>query len=263
MDAQGDLADDERGHVETTVADPLAPRPAVDRLDRHDRRGWADWGPLAGLAVSAAVLLAVVVQADVGAIADEGWRDDATWMTAIGMGLIGLALAAVSLATGPDRTSGVLPRVATLVAVLGAFGAVVVVGLADQRGGEQPEAAPVADAGPTAAGAPDDAQGGAPIGLDSAFDPATLTEAAAPILARTPVSVDLNAVGRQLIAREMGCRPRDLVGTSVAGAAIGGTWAEPLVVLNVPVRADGALISACSRVMVRLPVQAGIARTFS
>ncbi len=260
-------------HRDETVTYDTSARPTPPSADRDDeapvaaavtRQPWSGWGSLAALAVSAGVLLAVVMQADIGAIAEEGWRDDATLAAAVGMGFIGLALAAVSWSLPAARAVGVFARAATLVAVLAAFGAVIVVSLADQRGGEASEAA-AADPAPAAVGAEatEADAGEPPIGLENAFRPRTLTEAAAPILARQLVSVDLNATGRQLIAPEMGCRARDLVGTTVAGAAIGGTWAEPLVVLNVPVRPDGSLIDTCGRVMVRLPVQAGIARPFA
>jgi hypothetical protein len=216
---------------------------------------------LAVLAVAAAVLVAVAFQADIADIADEGWKDNALYALAGALGVLGLAVAAIAwtLPMGPVRA--VAPRVLTLVAVLAAFAGAVVIGLADQQGGTV--ATPTGAVAAGAAASPDavatDPQGEPPIGIGNAFEPATVTETAIPIVERTIVTLQLNPTGRQLVAAEMRCRPIDLFGTAVTGTAIGGTWAEPLVVLNQPVRVDGSTIARCRRVIVRLPVQAGIA----
>jgi hypothetical protein len=222
------------------------------------------WALLAVLGIAAAVLAAGIIHADIGTIADQDWQDWALWASAIAMALVGGAVASLAWTLPTGATTALYPRVVTMLAVVAAFAAVIVVGVADEKGDEAAQDA-VTSSAATEPGLEDPAtdQATGPIGIDHAFDPATLTESAIPIAVRTFVSVDLNVTGRELIAAEMGCRPRDLVGTTLAGSAIGGTWVEPLVALNPPVREDGTTVARCTRVTVRLPVQAGSARPFS
>jgi hypothetical protein len=261
---------DEAADEASSPAEPTRPLTVADLVGegtirpRNDRPAWSGWASLAVLGIAAAVLVAVVLHADIGDIADDGWRNAALWAAGIATGLLGVAVAAISwtLPTGP--TSALYPRVLSSVAVLVAFAAVVVVGLADEQGGESPQVAavvrssgnaPVAADGTTAP-----AEAEPPVSFDNAFAPEALTSSAIPIIVRTLVILDLTRGGRELIAGEMGCPTSDLVGTTVGGTAIGGTWAEPLVVLSPPNRANGDPILRCRAVMVRLPVDAGLAR---
>ena len=54
-------------------------------------------------------------------------------------------------------------------------------------------------------------------------------------------------------------RPQDLRNNAVLGTAIGGTWAQPPVVVGPPVKEDGDLVARCHRATVRLPLEAGVA----
>ena len=55
---------------------------------------------------------------------------------------------------------------------------------------------------------------------------------ALPVTERTLVTLELTPPGNQLLAGAMGCRPQDLRNNEVLGTAIGGTWAQPLVVVG-------------------------------
>lgn len=57
----------------------------------------------------------------------------------------------------------------------------------------------------------------------------------------------------------MACRPADFSG-AVLGTAIGGTWAQPLILLARPILRNGNTAERCTRTIIRLPIEAGVAR---
>ena len=249
---------DEAADEASSPAEPTAPLTVADLVGegtirpRNDRPAWSGWASLAVLGIAAAVLVAVVLHADIGDIADDGWRNAALWAAGIATGLLGVAVAAISwtLPTGP--TSALYPRVLSSVAVLVAFAAVVVVGLADEQGGESPQVAAVgAVIGRRPRGCRRHHRAGrgrATGQLRRRLRPGDAHLVGHPHhRAHAGERSTSPGRGRELIAGEMGCPTRDLVGTTVGGTAIGGTWAEPLVVLSPPIRENGDPIRAAGR----------------
>lgn len=247
--------DDDDAPAEVTPG-PGAPRGA----EPPTRWSGSGWALLAILAILAAVLVAVVVQVDIDAIADTGWRENALWAVGAAVALLGLGLAALAWTVGTDDTDSALARGAVLAAVLGVVGAVVVVGLADEQGGELASAPPAPESGVVSAADGSTVVPDAPLGFGEALDAENLTSVALPVEARTLVTLELTPAGRELLAGAMSCRAVNLRVNGVIGTAIGGTWAQPLVVVSPPFNEDGDLVTPCRRALVRLPVGAGVAR---
>jgi hypothetical protein len=208
---------------------------------------------VAVLAILAAVLTTVVVHADIPAIADDGWRGHALQAAGAGAALLGLALATVVWSATSSRSSGVVARITVILAAVVMTGSVALVGAADEYGGERRAPAPRLLAPREVP--PDD-----PIELNEALDEANLAPAAIAIKDRTSVTIELNRTGRQLFAAAMGCRPSDFLTNRVVGAAVGGTWAEPLLQVASPFNEDGDPVARCQRVLIRLPTVAGTVR---
>lgn len=241
-----------------TMADLATSRARRPAADGDPRVGWA---LLAVLVVALAVLGTVVIRADIDTMADPGWRDNALWAAATAVVLLGAALAVVAWTAGTDRAGGTLARASVFAAVVAATGASVVVAVADDQAGEIARSAPVtttSGAGPV--GNEDGSIADEPLAIEDAFDPEVMAPVALPVGARTRVVLDLTVAGRRLAASAMRCRLRDVSENEVEGIAIGGTWAQPLVVVEPPVDEDGEPVSRCQQVLLRLPIQAGIAR---
>lgn len=220
--------------------------------------GRPGWALLAIVALVAAMLGVVVVHADISRIADPGWRDNALWATGAALVLLGAALGTVAWTIATEDAGSTLPRVAVLAAVIGGVGAVLVVGLADEQGGEvarsSATAVPAVTSDTVAPPEPEP-----PLGLNDALNAENLTSASLVVAERTLVTLDLTPAGNQFLAGAMGCRPQDLRNNEVLGTAIGGTWVQPLVVVGSPVKEDGSLVARCRRTTVRLPLAAGTA----
>jgi hypothetical protein len=229
----------------------------------------AGWALLVVVGLLALLLGAVVVHADIAGMQDPGWQDNALWAAGAGLALLGLALAAVSWTVATDGDQG-FTRVAVLAAVIGVIAATVFVGVADVQAGEQPNTIVATAPAPVATGAAEapsspgpDASSGLigeePIIPAEAQDLENLTSLAQVIESRTFVTLELTLTGRRLLARAMRCLPGDFSGTNVVGVAIGGTWVQPLVAVEPPRRGETP-IQRCHQAVVRLPVQAGLAR---
>jgi len=219
----------------------------------------AGWALLAIVALVTVLLGVVVVQADIENIADPGWRDNALWAAGAALVLLGVALGAVAWTVATEHAGSTLPRVAVLAAVIGGIGAVLVVGLADEQGGEVARSSVASAPAPAPAPARAVREPEPPLGLNDALNFENLTAVALPVTERTLVTLDLTPAGNQLIAGAMGCRPQDLRDNEVLGTAVGGTWVQPLVVVGPPVMEDGNVVARCGRATVRLPLVAGIA----
>lgn len=243
-------------HDDTPEDSPAAPTPApVERGPAPERAGWP---LLAILALVGSLLVVVVVQVDIEAVADPGWRDNALWAAGAALILLGLGLAAVAWTVATEAAGSTLPRVAVLAAVIGAVGAVVVLGLAEEQGGEIATSS-VAPQTAIATAEGLESEPEPPLGLNDALAIENLTSVALPVTERTLVTLDLTPPGNQFLAGAMGCRAQDLRDNEVLGTAVGGTWVQPLVVVGPPVREDGDLVTRCRRTTVRLPIGAGVA----
>jgi hypothetical protein len=235
----------------------VTPATAVDR-----RVG----GALLLVVLALGVLLAVVyVHADLPTIADDGWRGNANWAAAVGLVLLGVALAVITWTYASASADSTLARSAVLASVIGVVGAVLVIGLADENGGQLATSSidPVVTSGdgaaPTVATEDGVVVPEPPLGLNEALQVENLTSVAFPVEERTFVSLELTNAGRDMLARAMGCRPADLAQNTVLGTIVGGTWIQPLVVVGPPVREDDSLVARCHRVATRLPTAAGFA----
>lgn len=235
-----------------TIATPGA-RP-VERLTD----GRPTWALLAVLGVLSVLLGTVVVHADIGAVADTGWQENALWAAGAAVVLLGVALAAVAWTVGTPRSGSRLTRATVLAAVFGVVAAIVVVGLADDRGGENARGSDRSSAPVISAEAAEPVE--PVLGVDDALNPAYLAPSSLPIDARQTVTLELTRVGEELLADAMGCRPDDLRNNGVIGSAIGGTWAQPLLVVSPPFDLEGESVERCRRVVIRLPIVAGVVR---
>lgn len=230
---------------------PSTPSPVVTRQR-------TTWGVLATLLLATALLITAVAVVDLDAVADSGWRTTALWAVGLAVLFLGIALAAVAWTADGARPGLAQPGPLATVAVLAVVGAVIVAGLAQERGGTEPEVSPapavVAGTGGGSGAFSEDE----PLRVQDALRQDVLTEVAFPITEREVVNLELTAVGRELVAGAMGCEPADLVRNRVIGTAVGGTWVQPLVVLLPPVRPNGGSVRRCHRAVVRLPQAAGI-----
>jgi hypothetical protein len=257
------VAEDEQ--PEADEAEPATPAPVLTWSDvRPPRRPGVDrgtvWAQLAIIVLLAVLLAGAVGRVELDRIADDGWQDNALWAVGTAVVLLGLALAAVATTLASTSARGVMARVTILAATIGVVAAVIVVGLADVNGGEVAASSVPATAIVRGGGnnrLPADAT---PVTPADALSPENLAPSSLPIPERTTVTISLTVVGRQLMARAMGCQPNDFVGRSLVGAAIGGTWAEPLLVPNAPFDADGNSVDRCHTAVVRLPIDAGTIR---
>ena len=219
------------------------------------------WVLLGVVAVAAAVLITVLAVVDLGAVEDDSWRTAGLWTAGVALALLGVALAAVAWRLAPSERGWGWVRIVVVLAVVGVVAGGVVVGLAREQGGAATE--PVA-ADPVGAEAADPAgEGTAPlpdesVGLDDALDIEGIVGSSLPVDVRTSVALDLTRQGRELAAEAGGCAPRDYRG-AVLGVAIGGSWAQPLVLLGPPLDADGDPIQRCRNAILRLPLEAGLA----
>jgi hypothetical protein len=211
-----------------------------------------------------ALLVAAFLHADVQTIADDGWQGNALWAAGVAVVLLGLALGVLAWTIASASADSTLARTAVVAAVLGVVGAVLVLGLADEQGGQLASSdTPVAPQVSTGSGVPT-ADGSIvtpepPIALNEALEIENLTSVAFPVTERVLVSLELTNVGRDMLARAMGCRPSDLGPNTVLGTVVGGTWVQPLVIVGPPVREDDTLVARCHRVATRLPTAAGFA----
>jgi hypothetical protein len=249
--------------TETTPepAVPAAPVAAPTAPPAPAARGPVGWVSvvLLVIVVLLGVLLAVEwVHADAATIADEGWRNNAQWAAGVGVVLLGIALAVMAWTLALGSKEPVMARVAVVIAAVGVVGAVVVMGVADEQGGQLAHSSTPPVVTSTAAGEEGEPPPDEPLTLEEAIDPQNLTGSAIPIDVRTFVLLDLTQEGRRFVASAMSCRPADLSGREVSGYAIGGTWAQPLVVVNPPTTEDGDVIARCRRTILRLPQEAGI-----
>lgn len=219
--------------------------------------GRPGWALLAVLGILTVLLATVVIHADIDAIADAGWQENALWAAGAAVVLLGIALAATAWTVSTPQSGSWLTRVAVLAAVFGVVGAIVVVGLADDRGGETARA----QGAPVSLAAAEAAQPEEPVlGVADALDPAYLAPSSLPIDVRQVVTLELTRVGQELLANAMGCRPSDLRNNGVIGSAIGGTWAQPLLVVSPPFDVEGESVERCRRIIIRLPIVAGVIR---
>jgi hypothetical protein len=261
------VAEDEApaaGHEDgtETTPEPMVPvAPVAAAPTTTASRGPVGWVSLVLLAIVVllGVLLAVEwVHADAATIADEGWRNNAQWAAAVGVVLLGIALAVMAWTLAVGSKEPVMARVAVVIAAVGVVGAVVVMGVADEQGGQLAHSSTPPVVTSTAVGEEGEPAPDEPLTLEEALDPENLTTAAIPIEARTFVLFDLTEEGRRFVAGAMGCRPADLANRTLNGYAIGGTWAQPLVVVNPPASASGRVIARCERTILRLPQEAGV-----
>jgi hypothetical protein len=258
-DLPTDVAEDDRPLL---TRDDLVATHRVTPATPVDRRVG---GSLLVVVLALGVLLGIVyVHADLQTIADDGWRGNANWAAAVGLVLLGVALAVITWTFASASADSTLARSAVLASVIGVVGAVLVIGLADENGGQLATSSiePVVTSGddaqaPVATG--DGVVPERPLGLNEALQVENLTSVAFPVEERTFVSLELTNAGRDMLARAMGCRPADLAQNTVFGTIVGGTWIQPLVVVGPPVREDDSLVARCHRVATRLPTAAGFA----
>lgn len=243
------MADDEdlAGEVEPVpvlTRDDLRPAPPEPR---------AVWTYLVAVLAAGTLLAVAVVHADLSSVADDGWRSIARWASAAALVLLVLGLGAIVLAAGTDRRSAA--RTLSLASVIAVGAAVLVIGLADANGGQLATSSPIAVASPAEEPGRD-----VPLVPEDALDDAELAGSALPIEARTAVAIELTPAGRELFAAAMGCRPMDFVNNGLVGTAIGGTWTQPLLLVGSPFNESGREVARCARVVLRLPLEAGIVR---
>ena len=257
------MADDE---TDVTRTEPVAAAPRRGLVVTRDGR--ANWPLLAILAVLTGLLVAVFVNADISRIADESWRENALWAATVAAVLLGVALAAVAWSMTSASSDSLFPRASTVAAIVAVMGAVVVIGVANEQGGHlatSDTAIQVIDGGSSSGGEDgEDADGDEEvIRPRDALVPQNLANAAIPIEIRTVVTVDLTSAGRALLARAMDCRASDFRTTLVVANAIGGTWAQPLLIVGAPTDEEGEPVVRCKRTIVQLPIQAGTIRPYT
>jgi hypothetical protein len=246
--------------------DSFEPAPVLARDDLlTPRRPTIDrgmmWAQLVVVVLLALLLAAAVGRVEIDRIADQGWKDNALWAVGTAVVLLGFAIAAVTTTLTSTTTTGAMARVTILAATIGVIAAVVVVGLADVNGGEIARSSvPPTVTSTSTDGGDGEAAVDEPLAPANALEPEYLATVALPIPERTTVTISLTGQGRRLMARAMGCRPGDFVGRSLVGAAIGGTWAQPLLVPQSPFDADGVSVERCQPAVVRLPMTGGTIR---
>ena len=272
------MAEDEQPTAEPTEPsepvesfEPVTPAPVLTRDDLTTRRPTIDrgsmWAQLVIVIVLALLLAGAVGRVEIDRIADEGWKDNALWAVGTAVVLLGFALAALTTTLTSTTTTGAMARVTILAATVAVVAAVVVVGLADVNGGEVarsavPPTVTSDDAGGRGGNGGDggEATVDEPLAPANALEPDYLAPVALPIPERTTVTISLTGQGRRIMARAMSCRPGDFVGRSLVGAAIGGTWAQPLLVPQSPFDAEGVSVDRCQPAVVRLPMTGGTIR---
>lgn len=233
---------------------------AVPVTTPHSAAGWLSIVLLVIVALLGVLLAVEWVHADTATIADEGWRNNAQWAAAVGVALLGIALGVMAWTLAVGSKDPVWARVAVVVAAVGVVGAVVVMGVADEQGGQLARSStpPVVTADGDGGGEDGEPAPDEPLTLREARDPENVAPAAIPIAVRQFVLFDLTDQGRRYVAGAMGCRPADLADREIGGYAIGGTWAQPLVVVNPPASENGPVNLRCRRTILRLPIEAGI-----
>lgn len=229
--------------------------------DRTARGGWVLLAVMGLLTVVLVTALAVV---DVQAIADDDWRTAALWAAAGALVALAVGLVATVWRLTPPGRSGRAARILVTIAIVAVVGGVGVIGLAQEQGGEAEDPEPVAVAEDSAATTDEVAVAGfnpdllEPVGMGDALDIDTIVRSSLPVDVRTTVALELTLPGRQLVAEAAGCRPRDFTGATL-GVAIGGTWAQPLVLVGRPLNSNQEPIERCHNAIVLLPIEAGLA----
>lgn len=250
---------------EAVPEEPAVPEETAPEQTPVGDAGRSGWWLLAGLAVLAATFVTLLLSVDIQDIVDDSWRQAALLATGVGLVFLGAAFVAVLLRLAPEDPAWSLARSAMIAAVVTGVGAIIAVGLAREQGGTEPPAAErttiVTGQGGGAPGdgsAEDQAAPDEPVPPSAALDPDQLTRAALPVDVRTSVTLELNRIGRRLAANAGGCRPDDYHGV-VLGIAIGGTWAQPLLLVAPPINARGNTVRNCDTAILRLPLSAGVA----
>jgi hypothetical protein len=198
---------------------------------------------------------------DVDDIAEDDWRAAALWSAGVALALLGVALILVAWRIAPPVRGWLTAKVAVTVAIVAVVAGAITVGLAQEQGGSgaaAPPPAPVREAAQERARDDSTPPPDAPVRLGDAIDIDQLVAASLPVDVRTTVQLELTQAGRVLAAEAGGCAPRDYRG-AVLGVAIGGSWAQPLVLVGKPLNADGEPIERCRNAIIRLPLAAGLA----
>jgi hypothetical protein len=233
----------------TTVVTEARTRPA----------GALGWYLLGILVVLALLLAGGFRHVDLDSIADEGWRNNALWASGLALVLLGLALGVLGWTVSSASSELILARLSVVAATLGVVIALVVLALADEEGGQLARSSVVPAAAAATVGGTTPEAVDQPLTIQEARDPENVAGAALPVDIRTIVAVDLTVAGRRYVASEMGCRPGDLNGVPINAIAIGGTWAQPLLLVRTPVTEDGRVVARCRQTLLRLPLEAGVA----
>jgi hypothetical protein len=192
----------------------------------------------------------LVVAADIGDIADDGWRQIALIAAATGLVVLGAGLIVVASALTPPGSRWRHVHWMVIASIVVVTGAVVVVGVAHEQGDET-------TAGTDSPREETDEERDLPMTARDALQPREITTSALPIEVQTSVDVELTGLGRELVGEAMDCRLGPVSGFFVS-EAIGGTWVQPTLVLAEPFRGDFELIERCRPAVIRLPYGAGV-----